>query len=34
MRPYGAMFLSSLPPAPRTRSLAKTIAFLQQREQG
>ncbi|CNC40508.1 TPA: ATP-dependent DNA helicase [Yersinia enterocolitica] len=32
MRPYGAMFLNSLPPAPRTRDLAKAIAFLKQRD--
>lgn len=29
MRPYGEVFLNSLPPAPRTRDLAKAIAFLQ-----
>ncbi len=28
MRPYGALFLSSLPPAPRTRDIAKAVEFL------
>lgn len=28
MRPYGEVFLNSLPPAPRTRSLARAMAFL------
>ncbi|MEC5341647.1 ATP-dependent DNA helicase [Brenneria populi] len=28
MRPYGEVFLNSLPPAPRTRDLARAIAFL------
>ncbi|PVZ85022.1 ATP-dependent helicase [Serratia sp. S1B] len=28
MRPYGEVFLKSLPPAPRTRDLAQAIAFL------
>lgn len=28
MRPYGAVFLNSLPPAPRTRDLERAIAFL------
>ncbi len=31
-RPYGEIFLSSLPPSPRTRSLSKAIAFLEQRQ--
>ncbi|MDR0807471.1 MAG: ATP-dependent DNA helicase [Enterobacteriaceae bacterium] len=31
MRPYGAIFLNSLPPAPRTRDLAQAIEFLQKR---
>ena len=31
MRPYGAIFLNSLPPAPRTRDLSKAIEFLHQR---
>ncbi|MFV0549575.1 MAG: ATP-dependent DNA helicase [Limnobaculum xujianqingii] len=31
MRPYGAIFLNSLPPAPRTRDLTKAIEFLHQR---
>ncbi|AGB82766.1 DNA helicase, Rad3 [Serratia sp. FGI94] len=30
MRPYGEVFLNSLPPTPRTRDLGKAIAFLQQ----
>ncbi|MBU3894797.1 ATP-dependent DNA helicase [Serratia rubidaea] len=30
MRPYGEVFLNSLPPTPRTRDLSKAIAFLQQ----
>ncbi len=29
MRPYGEVFLNSLPPTPRTRSLAEAIQFLQ-----
>ncbi|MGC6386953.1 ATP-dependent DNA helicase [Ewingella sp. S1.OA.A_B6] len=29
MRPYGEVFLNSLPPTPRTRDLAKAIHFLQ-----
>lgn len=33
MRPYGEVFLNSLPPAPRTRDLAKAIRFLQNAEQ-
>ncbi|MEE3661472.1 ATP-dependent DNA helicase [Brenneria sp. g21c3] len=28
MRPYGEVFLNSLPPAPRTRDLGRAIAFL------
>nr|WP_113866209.1 ATP-dependent DNA helicase [Brenneria salicis]NMN91574.1 ATP-dependent DNA helicase DinG [Brenneria salicis ATCC 15712 = DSM 30166]RBP63044.1 ATP-dependent DNA helicase DinG [Brenneria salicis ATCC 15712 = DSM 30166]RLM30796.1 ATP-dependent helicase [Brenneria salicis ATCC 15712 = DSM 30166] len=28
MRPYGEVFLNSLPPAPRTRDMAQAIAFL------
>lgn len=28
MRPYGAVFLNSLPPAPRTRSITRAVAFL------
>lgn len=28
MRPYGEVFLRSLPPAPRTRDLARAIDFL------
>jgi len=28
MRPYGEVFLNSLPPTPRTRDLAQAIAFL------
>ncbi|PWC11462.1 ATP-dependent helicase [Brenneria roseae subsp. americana] len=31
MRPYGAVFLNSLPPAPRTRDMAQAIAFLTQK---
>jgi ATP-dependent DNA helicase DinG len=30
-RPYGEIFLKSLPPAPRTRSLQRAIDFLQRR---
>lgn len=30
MRPYGGVFLSSLPPAPRTRDLQQAIRFLKQ----
>lgn len=33
MRPYGEVFLNSLPPAPRTRDLAKAIRFLHNVEQ-
>ncbi|GBU12618.1 ATP-dependent helicase [Enterobacterales bacterium] len=33
MRPYGEVFLNSLPPAPRTRDLAKAIRFLQNAEE-
>ena len=29
MRPYGEVFLNSLPPTPRTRDLKQAIAFLQ-----
>lgn len=29
MRPYGEVFLNSLPPTPRTRDIAQAIAFLQ-----
>lgn len=29
MRPYGSVFLNSLPPTPRTRDLTKAIEFLQ-----
>ena len=32
MRPYGEVFLNSLPPTPRTRDLAQAIAFLQAEE--
>ncbi|WP_170877635.1 hypothetical protein, partial [Salmonella enterica] len=28
MRPYGATFLASLPPAPRTRDIARAVRFL------
>ncbi|MEM6159088.1 ATP-dependent DNA helicase [Erwinia sp. P6884] len=28
MRPYGAVFLNSLPPTPRTRDIARAVAFL------
>ena len=28
MRPYGAVFLASLPPAPRTRDIRRAVAFL------
>ncbi|MFC0225775.1 ATP-dependent DNA helicase [Serratia aquatilis] len=31
MRPYGEVFLNSLPPTPRTRDLAQAIAFLKAR---
>ncbi|MEI9747768.1 ATP-dependent DNA helicase [Moellerella wisconsensis] len=31
-RPYGEVFLNSLPPSPRTRSLSRAINFLQQRQ--
>lgn len=30
-RPYGAVFLGSLPPSPRTRSLSKAIEFLEKK---
>lgn len=33
MRPYGEVFLNSLPPAPRTRDLAEAIRFLQNVEE-
>jgi len=33
MRPYGEVFLNSLPPAPRTRDLAQAIRFLQNVEE-
>lgn len=33
MRPYGEVFLNSLPPTPRTRDLAQTIRFLQNAEE-
>lgn len=33
MRPYGEVFLNSLPPAPRTRDLAQAILFLQNVEE-
>lgn len=33
MRPYGALFLNSLPPTPRTRDIARAVAFLSQREE-
>ncbi|WP_413529571.1 ATP-dependent DNA helicase [Rahnella inusitata] len=33
MRPYGEVFLNSLPPAPRTRDLAQAIRFLQHAEE-
>jgi ATP-dependent DNA helicase DinG len=29
-RPYGALFLNSLPPTPRTRDIAQAIAFIRQ----
>ncbi|MCW7550334.1 ATP-dependent DNA helicase [Photorhabdus sp. APURE] len=32
MRPYGEVFLNSLPPSPRTRDLTKAVAFLQARQ--
>jgi len=32
MRPYGAVFLASLPPAPRTRDINQAVAFLGTRE--
>ena len=34
MRPYGAVFLASLPPAPRTRDINQAVAFLGKREAG
>ena len=33
MRPYGEVFLNSLPPTPRTRDLAQAIRFLQDVEE-
>ncbi|WP_034915284.1 MULTISPECIES: ATP-dependent DNA helicase [Erwinia] len=33
MRPYGAVFLNSLPPTPRTRDIAQAVAFLQPEKQ-
>ena len=33
MRPYGEVFLNSLPPTPRTRDLAQAIRFLQNAEE-
>lgn len=33
MRPYGAIFLNSLPAAPRTRDLNQAIAFLHKRSE-
>ncbi|QKJ87357.1 ATP-dependent helicase [Paramixta manurensis] len=30
MRPYGALFLNSLPPTPRTRDIQRAVTFLQQ----
>jgi len=33
MRPYGEVFLNSLPPTPRTRNLAQAIRFLQNAEE-
>lgn len=33
MRPYGEVFLNSLPPAPRTRDMAQAIRFLQNVEE-
>jgi len=33
MRPYGEVFLNSLPPTPRTRDLAQAIRFLQNDEE-
>jgi len=32
MRPYGALFLNSLPPTPRTRDIDRAAAFLRERE--
>ncbi|WP_272694678.1 ATP-dependent DNA helicase [Providencia sp. PROV144] len=32
-RPYGEVFLRSLPPSPRTRSIQKAIAFLEEKRQ-
>jgi ATP-dependent DNA helicase DinG len=31
-RPYGGLFLNSLPPTPRTRDLDRAIAFVRQAE--
>lgn len=28
MRPYGATFVASLPPAPRTRDISRAVRFL------
>jgi ATP-dependent DNA helicase DinG len=28
MRPYGATFIASLPPAPRTRDIDRAVRFL------
>ena len=33
MRPYGAVFLNSLPPTPRTRDIQQAVAFLQPQTQ-
>ncbi|WP_446471287.1 ATP-dependent DNA helicase [Xenorhabdus stockiae] len=32
MRPYGEVFLNSLPPSPRTRDLSKAVEFLKSRQ--
>jgi len=29
-RPYGGLFLNSLPPTPRTRDIARAIEFVRQ----
>ncbi|MEW5289150.1 ATP-dependent DNA helicase [Erwinia papayae] len=34
MRPYGAVFLNSLPPTPRTRDIQRAVAFLTSPPQG
>jgi ATP-dependent DNA helicase DinG len=34
MRPYGAVFLASLPPAPRTRDIRRAVRFSPCRRQG